>query len=144
MQLTPTPSREDGSTLLLFPFGVLVLLLLGAITLDAAVVFRADRVAIDETAALADDIAGVLDAAAFAAGEGVRIDTEAARRLVDAANDRLAPGLRCTAQPVGTSVEVTCSGTVRPVLLPALGGRQGFTIGGTATARAVEAGPPVG
>ena len=138
-RVVPRMRAEDGNTLLLFPFAVLVLLALGGLALDAAVAFQADRRAVDEAAALANDIAGVLDPAAFlTAGGYVRVDAAFAEVATRAANDRLAPDLVCVHVIDGAQVEVTCSGSVRPIILPALGGLTGIDVGGTVRTSAVQ------
>lgn len=136
------PDEQQGNTLILFPFAVLVLLVLGGIVLDAATVFQADRRAVDEATALANDIAGVVDPAAFhlAPDDGLVLDRVFAATATAAANARLRPELVCSAAVAGDRVAVTCAGTATPIVLPALGGLPSFRVGGTAVATAVEGG----
>ena len=49
--------RQSGSVLMLFPAAVLVVLILGAIAVDASVAFLAKRELNDASAALANDLA---------------------------------------------------------------------------------------
>jgi hypothetical protein len=128
---------EEGSTLLLFPFAVLVLLALGGIALDAAVAFQADRRAVDEASALANDIAGVIDEAAFATTGRVSIDATFAASATMAANTRLGPDLVCVSDLAAATVTVVCEGEATPIILPALGGLTTFDVGGSAVASAV-------
>lgn len=151
----PTLRGEDGNTLILMPFAVLVLLAMGGLALDAAVAFRAQRHAVDVATAMADDVAARIDPVAFATDGVVTIDAVAAtavaddtaRRLAqdpgcDAGGDRSAgvPCLVCTLDLglTGTSVDVTCEGDVRPLILPAIGDLATIDIGATVTARAVQ------
>lgn len=72
---------ERGSALMLVPAAVLVLLMLGAIAVDSAVVFLAQRDLADRTAAAANDIAAFAssDAAFYATGE-IALAADAAER----------------------------------------------------------------
>lgn len=134
----PDRSGEDGNTLILFPFAVLVVLALGGIALDAAVAFQADRRALDEATSLANDIAGAIDPDAFLAGGSVvAIDVGFAEAATTAANARLGPDLACAyTLPSPTQVRVECAGTASPIILPALGGLTTFDVGGVAVASA--------
>jgi hypothetical protein len=98
VRLTPRPER--GTTLLLFPAAVLVLMVLGSIAVDLGAVYTARRSLIREVGAIADDAAGHLDVAALRRGEPPSIDLAAARRsaLADLAATDL-PG-----EPVGPPV----------------------------------------
>ena len=72
MRRRVTPIRSDeGSALMLVPAGVLVLLVLGAIAIDSAVVALAQRELSDRTAAVANDVAGAgaSDASFYEAGD---------------------------------------------------------------------------
>lgn len=131
---------EDGSTLVLYPFAVLVVLGLGGLALDFALFFQAHREAVDVASGLANDIAGVVDEAAFATTGVVQIDTDRARVLLDLANADLAghpSGLQCraTIPPAAPdSVDVACTGRADAVLLPAAGLLGDMQLEGTATA----------
>ncbi len=137
---------EDGSTLVLYPFAVLVVVLLGGLALDVALFFQAHRDAVDTAAGLASDIAGVVDEAAFASSSNgsVVIDADRARTLLELTNRDLADhphGLRCSAavraaEPA--TVDVLCTGTADAILLPAGGLLGRFDLRGAATASAVE------
>lgn len=77
---------QRGSVLLLMPAAVLVLIVLGALAVDAAVVFLAQRELVDATAAAANDaaVAG-LDEAAFY-GEGrLLLDPQRAQQVAETA-----------------------------------------------------------
>ena len=77
---------DRGSVLILVPAAVLVLLILGAIAVDSAVVLLAQRELANTTAGVANDIAGagVSDDAFYADG-AVRLDQRAADSRVTAA-----------------------------------------------------------
>ena len=88
-----TPRHERGSTLLLFPAAVLVLMVLGAIAVDLGSVYAAGRTLVREVGGGADDAAARLDIAHLRATGDAVIDLDAARRsvLADLALDPL-PG----------------------------------------------------
>lgn len=144
--LTALTEDENGSTLLLYPFAVLIVFAIGAIAVDAAVLFQAHRQAVDVAAGIASDAAGLLDEAAFAADGTIAVDRERAAGLLAYANGvELADhphDLRCTAQVRDdpAAVEVTCTGAGRPLLLPITGGPDGFTFSASSRASPVERG----
>ena len=76
--------RDRGSVLMLVPAAVLVLLVLGAICVDSAVVFLAQRDLANRTAAAANDIAGlaVSDDAFYDGSGAVVLDDERAGAYV--------------------------------------------------------------
>lgn len=135
-------SSEDGSTIVLYPFAVLIVLGLGGIALDMALFFQAHRTSVDVAAALAHDIAGVVDEATWATSGSVVIDTRRAQALVELTNrdlDGHPHGLRCSAAvPPATpaTVDVVCVGDAAPVLLPAVGLLGQMELRGSATATA--------
>ena len=98
MRLTPRSDR--GTTLLLFPAAVMVLMVLGAIAVDLGSVYAARRSLIREVGAIADDAAGHIDIAALRSGRPVAIDLDTARSaaLTDLALTDL-PG-----EPVGPPI----------------------------------------
>ena len=53
----PASDRERGSTLLLFPAGLLIMVALAAMTVDSAIAFLAQRQLVQATAAAANDAA---------------------------------------------------------------------------------------
>ena len=134
---------EEGSTLVLYPFAVLIVLGLGGIALDLALFFQAHRESVDVAAGLAHDIAGVVDEATYATSATVAVDGRRAQLLLDLANRDLAGhphGLRCSAavRPAApATVDVVCAGTAEPILLPAVGLLGRMDLRGTATATAV-------
>jgi hypothetical protein len=137
-------AEEDGSTLLMYPFAVLTVLVIGAIAIDAAVLFQAHRQAVDVAAGLAGDIAGIIDEETFAGDGTVVVDRDRAAAAIAYANDVVLADhphdLRCRAAvPAGgVAVAVTCEGRGRPLLLPIGGGPDGFAISATSTAAPVE------
>lgn len=130
---------EDGSTLMMYPFGILIVFLLGAIAIDAAVLFQARRQAVDVSAGLASDIAAMIDEESFATTGVARVDAARAAAAVDFANTRtLAEDpnrIRCTEAIDLDEVSVTCSGTGQALLLPLTGasGAMSFTVSSTAS-----------
>lgn len=131
---------EDGSTLVLYPFAVLIVLGLGGLALDFALFFQAHRDSVDVAAGLASDIAGIVDEGVFATTGEVRIDPDRARTVIDVVNADLADhphGLQCAATipPTAPStVDVTCTGRAEAVLLPAVGLLGDMDLRGRATA----------
>lgn len=55
--MSPRPERQRGSTLLLFPAALLIMVALAAITVDSAIAFMAQRELANATAAAANDAA---------------------------------------------------------------------------------------
>ncbi len=148
--------QDDGNSLVLMPVAVLVVLGLGTLAVDTAVLFRAEGELHDLAAGLANDVvAAAVDVDAFYAstndgGDAVwqlsqdRIDEViavalAARAPNVGADDGLAPA--CAGAPLGANpprVEVTCRGTARTLLRLARFGDRTVTIEATATATLVS------
>ncbi len=132
---------EDGNTLLLMPVGVLILLVLGAIAVDFAVVFMAEREVINLSAGIANDAAGALDEEGFFGDDAVTIDEERAETIVASVTaarpgDTVDPTCAVT-DAGGTEVEVTCSGEVDLIFSPAIpGGASTFSVEGSSVAEA--------
>ncbi len=141
---------QDGSVLMLVPAGVLVLVVLGAIAVDFAIAFLAQRELTSAAAAAANDAAAAaISDQSFYRGQpsarpgAVEIDDEAARRVVEAALESREPrGVTLTAvsvQAPGRQVCVTLSGEVAYLFAKALPGvAHGTRVEGRATATAVE------
>ncbi len=146
-------SGQLGSVLMLVPAGVLVLVVLGSIAVDFAIVFLAQRELAGIAAATANDAASAaISEQSFyrgSAGGGagtVEIDDEAARRVVREALELQTPrGVRVTGvsvQAPGQQVCVALDGEVDYLFAKALPGVDHSTVvHGRATATAVE-GPP--
>jgi Flp pilus assembly protein TadG len=131
---------ERGSALLLMPAGVLVVIILGALAVDSAVLFLGERELADLTAAAANDAATAgLDAESFYGCGALRVDEARARDVVGAviaarSSDAVeVTGVGVTVDNSATTPEVTVSarGTVQLVFTPA--------IPGTVRTRAVDA-----
>jgi Flp pilus assembly protein TadG len=143
-------AAQHGSVLMLVPAGVLVLVVLGSIAVDFAIVFLAQRELAGVAAASANDAAAAaISEQAFYRGDAgvgagaIEIDDEAARRVVEAALDRAAPrGVRVTGlsvQAPGRQVCVTLDGEVEFLFAQALPGVAHSTaVRGRAMATAVE------
>jgi Flp pilus assembly protein TadG len=113
----PRPDRQRGSTLLLFPAALLIMLTLAAITVDSAIAFMAQRQLVNATAAAANDAATqALSDQAFYEGDRIELTQSAVERvavdrvfqLVDPARHH---GLTVTAQ--ASPPAAGCSWTVR-------------------------------
>lgn len=112
------PHRERGSTLLLFPAALLIMLALAAMTVDSAIAFMAQRQLMNATAAAANDAAtrALSDRAFYqdnrielAPAEVERVAVDRVYTLVDPARHH---GLAVTAEaspPAGPG----CAWTVR-------------------------------
>lgn len=76
-------ARERGSVLLLMPAAVLVVIILGALSVDRALVFGAQRELVNEAQAAANDAAALgIDVDALRAGGAVRYDRDRIDRAV--------------------------------------------------------------
>ena len=138
---------------MLVPAGVQVLVILGSIAVDFAIVFLAQRELTGAAAAAANDAAtGAISEQTFYGGSQrgragtIEIDDEAAGRVAGAALEQQAPrGVRVTrlsVQAPGAQVCVTLDGEVDYLFARALpGAAHSTTVRGRATATAVE-GPP--
>lgn len=119
-----TTRRERGSVLVLMPAAVLIVLLLGAIAVDSAIVYLGQREAYNVAFDAANDAAGAgfdLDAARTR-GEIVydpdRVEAIAAQSVAAAGFADLE---LVSAVPDGTGVEVTVRRTVKHLFVQALG-----------------------
>ena len=77
----PVRHRERGTALVMAPVCLLVVLGLGTVAVDGAVVHSAQRRLLAVCAAAADDAAGMVDARAVQHDGSVRLDPAAARRV---------------------------------------------------------------
>jgi hypothetical protein len=140
----PRARDEDGSALLLMPVGVLILLVLGAIAVDFAVVYTAQREVANLTAGLANDAAGAVDEEAFFTTGEYRIDRGRATQVVQqVVGSRPDDTLRVTCPTVALEqadvVRVACVGTIDLVFSQALpGGVSPYTVRASSTARAAD------
>lgn len=141
---------EQGSALMLVPAGVLILIMLGAIAVDSAVGFMAQRELSSLAAGVANDVAGaaVSDPAFYEETGTIRIDTAAADARADAA--RTSSGIRgvrdldVRAVVRGDQVCVTAVATVDTIFakaFPTLPDSK--TVRGRAVATAVRGGDAV-
>lgn len=136
--------REDGSVLLLVPVGALILLVLGAIAVDFAVIFTAQREVANLTAGLANDAAGAVDEDAFFTTGDYRIDRSRAQRVVQQVvatrpDDTLRVSCPTVVLEQVDVIRIGCVGTIDLVFSRALpGGFSPFTVRATSTVRAAE------
>lgn len=123
---------QQGNTLLLMPVGVLVLLLLAAIAVDAAVLFLGQRRVADLAASVAQDAIAAVDETGFYEGE-LRLDADrAARRRATLTARRsrddalLDPACTLTTARRGDApvAEARCTARVRFVFAPAVPGAR--------------------
>lgn len=148
-------TRQRGSVLLLVPAGVLVLIILGAISVDFAIAFSRQRELSSLAAAVANDAAtaalsderfyrgSATDAEGPAGGSDLEIDPVAARRMAQEAVARRAPrgisNISVDALTAGRQVCVRIRGDVEYVFSRALpGAADGTTVEASAVATAVE------
>lgn len=120
--------RERGSALLLVPAGVLVLVTLAAIAVDAAVVFLAERELGNASAAAANDAAAaaLADAPFYTTGEIVIDASRAGAVAAESVAARVPRGLELTGPPAvevaGRQVCVTVEARVRRIFARAIPG----------------------
>ena len=126
--------------LVLVPALVVVLLVLGAIAVDASVAYLAHRRLDDFTASAADRAAAsALDPSAFYDSGVVRIDPAVAQAVAGQAEAAAIAGglditsLRVTVSPDGETVTVRATATARTVFGVAVGGRRAFTVTASTT-----------
>lgn len=122
---------ERGSVMMLVPAAILVLLVLGAIAVDSAVVFLAQRDLSNRTAAAANDIAGfaVSESAFYRSGGVIEVDAAKAESYVDLAfaGARRPAGYRRwsgAASTQGRTVVVVAEADVKLVFAPAIPGAR--------------------
>jgi hypothetical protein len=136
-----TPSRrERGSVLILIPAIVLVMLVLGAIAVDASVAYLARRQLADFTASAADRAAAsALDKPSFYGSGEVRVDPAVAQAVVAAAESAATHGglditsVTVSVGPSGRSVTVAATAVAQTVFGVAAGGRRSFTVRASTT-----------
>jgi Flp pilus assembly protein TadG len=122
---TQRAANEAGSTLVLFPTAVLILVGLGAVALDTATIFLGQRRLADIAAAVANDaVAGLDEASFYDPTREVRLDAEraAARRtqlVAPRVNEAPLSALACEVEVAGVRATVTCTAQVRPLFAPA-------------------------
>ena len=144
--------RQRGSVLLLVPAGVLVLVILGAIAVDAAIAFLAQRELAGLATAAANDAAAAAAAGPryYAPGTGgqVAVDPALARRSVDrslaGASVPMVAGLQVDVRTTATHVCVTLTGRVAYLFARAVpGAAASAAVTGRGVAAAAQ-GPPAG
>lgn len=122
---------EAGSTLLLMPAAVLVLVVLAGIAVDAAVVFLGQQRLADIAAGLANDAVAAIDEAAFY----TRGDIEVVRSRAEQRRDTVLAGLgeddslhavACDVEVEPEAATVACVGRARPIFGRALPGSPGW------------------
>ena len=135
-----TRPRERGSVLIMVPALVLVLLILGAIAVDASIAYLAHRQLADFTTSVADRAAAsALDASAFYGAGIVRIDPSVAQAVATQSEAVAnADGLDITSLTVtvsadGRAVTVRATATAHTVFGVAVGGRRTFTVAASTT-----------
>ena len=118
MLTDPSPARltgDRGSSQILMPVGVLVVLLLGAIAFDLSWVYEAQRELTDAAASAANDaVTFGLSPSSLRDGSGGRLD---ARRVVDAVDRSLAVHHLSGLDPNGTAITFDGPDEVRVTLV---------------------------
>lgn len=130
-------SGDRGSVLMLVPAGVLIVLLLGAIAVDSAIVYLEQRQAYNIAFDAANDAAGAgLDRDAVRSSGELVYDGSRVRAIAeDAVAAAEAHDLRLLdARPEGDGVAVTVEVRVRRLFGQAFGGRSSETLQITARA----------
>lgn len=136
-------SKEHGSAMMLLPAAVLVILVLGALAVDVAVVHLGERQAFGAATAAANDAATYgIDPAAMRSGAAPTIDPVRARHaaLASLAGEQaLDPDAAPVVHVDGSSVTVTVTLRVAYVFSQGLpGAPDGTTVTARATADAVQ------
>lgn len=125
------PGGEEGTVLMLMPAGVLIVLILGALAVDSAIMFLGERELADLTAAAANDAAtAALRPETFYECGRLELDAERAEtiaRTVTATRVSDAVTLTGLSAEVNNGadppeVTVAASGTVRLIFTPAVPG----------------------
>ena len=133
---------DRGSVLLLMPAAVLVVLVLGAIAVDAAVAFLAERELAGAAAAAANDAATAgLDEVALRQGAAYRLDPSLVEAAVAASLDAqgLPPGTSVSIAVEGDEVRVTLAAEADLVFSPSIpGAPDTVAVSATASAAAVS------
>ena len=142
---------ERGSALLLMPAGVLVVMVLGALAVDSAVLFLGERELADLTAAAANDAAtAALDAESFYDCGSLQLDEMRAQEVVRAVvGARSSDAVEVSGVSVAVSNELTqpevtvaAHGTVHLVFTPAVpGAARTRVVNASSTAAAHPLGP---
>jgi uncharacterized membrane protein len=114
----PRPDRQRGSTLLLFPAALLIMLALAAITVDSAIAFMGQRQLANATAAAANDAAAeAMSDDAFYRYDSVElspaaVEAVAVRRVESLVDPARHHGLAVTAEAFPPAA-AGCAWTVR-------------------------------
>ena len=125
-------AEERGSALMLMPAGVLIVLVLGALAVDSAILFLGERELADLSAAAANDAAtaAIVEQSFYECGR-LELDDDRARAVaLTVAQQRRSDAVALTSvtavvrndqQP--PQVEISATGTVRLIFTPAVPGR---------------------
>jgi len=142
-------SKDAGSALMLLPAAVLVMVVLGALVVDQAHIFLAQRQLASAAQAAATDAVSQLDSAAFYRTGAVALDPTAADRVaVGSVADQSLDGLQLEGPPmvvvVGRQVCVALTARVPAIFgraIPGFGAPTIVTARSTATAAGDRPGP---
>ena len=116
--MPPRSDRQRGSTLLLFPAALLIMVALAAVTVDSAIAFMAQRELVNATAAAANDAATeALSDRAFYESDRIElspsaVESVAVDRVFQLVNTARHAGLTVTAE-ASPPATAGCSWTVR-------------------------------
>ena len=141
----PAVARPDkGSVLVLMPAAALIFLVLGALAVDSAAVFLAQRQLANAAVAAANDAAvAAVDVDRYYADGSVQLLAAEAQRVADASVESLGPSALIDVQPVatvsGSVVQVTITARARHIFSGAVpGGPDTADVAATAVADAVR------
>lgn len=140
----PAEPAEHGSVLVLMPAAALVFLVLGALAVDAAAVFLAQRQLANAAVAAANDAVTVaVDVDGYYGGGRLGLVAEDAQRVADETVGRLELDRLRDVRPVATvrgdAVEVTITARVEHIFSGAVsGGADTADVAATATADATR------
>ncbi|MBW3574448.1 MAG: hypothetical protein KY450_06205 [Actinobacteria bacterium] len=140
----PAERGEHGSVLVLMPAAALVFLVLGALAVDAAAVFLAQRQLANAAVAAANDAVTVaVDVDGYYGGGRLGLVAEDAQRVADETVGRLELDRLRDVRPVaivrGDAVEVTITARVDHIFSGAVpGGADTADVAATATADATR------
>lgn len=131
--MSAEPRNERGTALMLMPAGVLIVLVLGALAVDSAILFLGERELADLSAAAANDAAtaAIVEESFYECGR-LQLDAERAKAVAETvARTRASDAMTLTGVAVDVrnsqqppEVEITATGTVRLIFTPALPGRS--------------------
>lgn len=130
---------ERASVLMLMPAAVLIMIILGALAVDRAVIFAAQRELVSTAQAAANDAAGLsVDIDQLRTGGNIEVDAESIGDAVGLATRAVEPGTRVSWELQGAVVVVRLERDVHLIFaqgIPGAAGTQTVMAVGTAELR---------